>query len=289
MSRPYVGCMTSITEPAQVARILADPRFRVPEADAAATSPFDRFRAAASRYANGSVHEDRRVWLDARLARVSPSALADASTARTRFTLADSPDTSAVGISLVARTVPVASLAAVLGFDDADRLADLVAVIADRYATGVAIDPTAEDDAIAHLLSSAPGADAEARTLEVQLLVQVWAATASLIERTMGRLATEGHASQSTGDLLHATLEHDPPVAATRRVDPSGDLVVLRLDGADLAFGAGARPCPAPHHAIAIATAVVDELRRPVDAPEVASVASVAPPAEEGPIHVDAD
>ena len=117
--------------------------------------------------------------------------------------------------------------------------------------------------------------------------MQAWAATGGLIEGAMRRLATDAHDGHSTAEVLRATLEHDAPVAATRRVDPSGELMVLRLDGAALAFGAGARRCPAPHHAIAIATAVVDELRRPFD---VRDAASADPPAPaEGPIHADAE
>ena len=193
------------------------------------------------------------------------------------------PDTTAL-TAQVAHSVPVASLADVLGFDDADRLAELVAVVADRYATGVANDTAAEDDAIERLLASAPGLDAETRALGVQLLVQAWAATGALIESAVRLLASADHARHSTADLLRATLEHDAPVAATRRVAPSGELVVLRLGGADLAFGAGARRCPAPLHAIAIATAVVDELRRPSDAGD----ATPAEP-EEGSHSVDAD
>jgi cytochrome P450 len=48
--------------------------------------------------------------------------------------------------------------------------------------------------------------------------------------------------------------------------------LVLRLDGPDreaaaghpariLAFGAGPRACPAPHHALAVAAAIVETLR----------------------------
>ncbi|GAA1770967.1 cytochrome P450 [Agromyces humatus] len=279
--------MTIISDPGQVERILTDPGFRVPEADVAATGPFDRFRATVSRFANGSIHDGRRAQLDARLTHLNLGALADAATTRTRRAraLADRTAHDAAALAAhVARGVPVASLADMLGFDEADGLAELVALVADRYATGVADDPVAEDAAIERLLALAPGADAGTRALEVQLLVQAWAATRAVIESAMRLLASDDHARHSTFELLREALEQDAPVAVTRRVAPSGELVVLRLDGADLAFGTGARRCPAPHHAIVIATAAVDELRRPLDVRD-----AVPAEREEGSPDADAD
>ncbi|GAA1811610.1 hypothetical protein [Agromyces neolithicus] len=279
--------MTIISDPRQAERILADPRYRVPEADVAATGSFDRFRAAVSRFTNGSIHDGRRAQLDARLAHLNLGALADAATTRTRRArrLAERAalDTAALTAD-VARGVPVASLADVLGFDEADRLTELVALVADRYATGIANDTVAEDDAIERLVAIAPGADIDTRVLEVQLLVQAWAATRALIEGAMRLLACDDHAQRSTAELLREALEQHAPVAMTRRVAPSGELVALRLDGADLAFGTGARRCPAPHHAIAIATAAVDELRRSLDGRD-----TMPAEREEGSPRADAD
>jgi cytochrome P450 len=115
----------------------------------------------------------------------------------------------------------------------------------------------------------------------VQLLVQAFAATSGLVEGAMRRLAASADRDPrpSTREVLLATLREEPPVPFTRRIAPDGSLVVLRLDGPDadadtrdaeprtLAFGSGPRSCPAPHHALAIATAIVEELHRRAAAP----------------------
>ena len=272
--------MTMIRDSAHVTRILEDQHYRVPEADASSTGSFERFRSTVSRFANGSTHDDRRAWIDVRLARATPDALAEVAAARTRRTLADAPSTPAGSL---ARAVPVATLAELLGFDDPGGLPPLVAAVAERYATGIASDTAAEDSAIERLLDAAPATHAEMRAIEVQLLVQAWASTAALIDGAMRRLATDDGMRRTTAALLHSTLEHDAPVAATRRVAPDGELLVLRLGGTDLAFGAGARRCPARRHALAIAGAIVDVLRTRCDARDGAH----AHPAE-GVAHADA-
>lgn len=255
--------MTMISDPAHVTRILEDQHYRVPEADASSTGCFDRFRSTVSRFANGATHDDRRAWIEVRLARMTPDAVAEVATARTRRTLADAPSTPAGSL---ARAVPVATLAELLGFDDPDLLPPLVAAVAERYATGIARDPTVEDSVIERLLGAAPATNAAMRAIEVQLLVQAWAATAALIDGAMRSLATDDGVRRSTAELLHSTLERDAPVAATRRLAPNGELLMLRLGGADLAFGAGVRRCPATDHALAIAGAIVDVLRTRSDA-----------------------
>jgi hypothetical protein len=262
--------MTEIIERAEVAQILADPRFLVPEADASAATPFDRFRALASRFANGAPHDRRRGRLDELLESIRPAELAELAATRTREALERGAD-----LALVARQVPVATLATALGFSEPDSLPSLVAQVTGRYASGTATDAAAEDSAIEHLLAATPpGADDEAPVLSVQLLVQAHAATAGLVEGAMRRLEASVDPLPSTRELLHATLRDESPVPLTRRTAPDGTLVVLRLDGPDtdaeargvdprtLAFGAGPRGCPAPHHALAIAAAIVDEFRR---------------------------
>src|SRR5215218_6250928 len=251
--------MTEIIERAEVAQILADPRFLVPEADASAATPFDRFRALASRFANGAVHDRRRGRLDAVLESIPPEELAELAVTRTREALERGAD-----VALVARQVPVATLAAALGFSEPESLPSLVAQVAGRYASGTATDAAAEDAAIEHLLAAAPPGADEAPVLSVQLLVQAYAATAGLVEGAMRRLEASDHHLTSTRDLLHATLRDESPVPLTRRTAPDGTVVVLRLDGPDadagargveprtLAFGAGPRSCPAPHHALDI-------------------------------------
>ena len=285
--------MTEIIERTEVARILADPRFLVPEADASASTPFDRFRALASRFANGAAHDARRARLDAMLASLRPAALAELAAARTRDALDHGGDAS-----IIARQVPVATLAAAVGFTEPDGLPALVAQVTGRYASGTATDAAAEDAAIERLLAAAaPAADDEGRVLSVQLLVQAHAATAGLVEGAIRRLEASVDPLPSTRELLHSMLRDESPVPLTRRTAPDGALLVLRLDGPDaladahgveprtLAFGAGPRGCPAPHHALAIAAAIVDELRQ--SRPGV-TVAVGQPSNTEETFHADA-
>ena len=182
----------------------------------------------------------------------------------------------------IARQVPVACLAGQLGFAEPDEAPRLVGEVARTYADGAESD--AADAAIGRLLATAPsqadgaprpagsaGGPDEDAELRVQLLVQAHAATAALVEGAVRRAAT-APAAVTTAELLAATLRDDPPVRLTRRVDPDGAVVVLRFDGADqdagpgrpprtLAFGAGSRACPASGPALAIAAAIVEEVR----------------------------
>ena len=270
--------MTEIIERADVARILADPRFMVPEADATGATTFERFRARVSRFANGAVHHERRARLEGILATLDPRALAEDAATRTRRMLdEDGGSAPEVGADAdtVARHVPVATLAHGLGFRDPGLAPALVARIAHRYARGhgvPAADAAAEDSATERLLA-ASGATDDDGDLLVQLLVQAFVATGALVTGALGRLATSDDPDATTHELLRTTLRDDSPVPFTRRVAPDGALIVLRLDGPDgdadpaheprtLAFGGGPRACPAPHHALAIAAAIVDELRR---------------------------
>lgn len=252
-----------IIDRGDVERVLTDSRFRVPEADASATGPADRFRSRASRFANDAVHDARRRRLEMLLAELDPDALAVAAASRTR-------SMSSAGVDEVAAHVPVACLAAGLGFDEPESLPPLVAELAAHYPHG---GPSqAADAATARLLAAAPtgvATDGDGE-LRVQLLVQACAATAGLIVGAMRRHAASKE-SVPTSELLATTLRDAPPVRLTRRTAPDGHAVVLHLDGPDrgsphddprtLAFGAGPRACPAPRHALAIAVAVIDELR----------------------------
>jgi hypothetical protein len=255
-----------IIDRSDVERVLTDLRFEVPEADAAAIAPAERLRSRTSRFTNGTVHDERRRRLEQLLAGLDPDALATAAASRTRLMANDG-----AGVDEIAAHVPVACLAEALGFDEPDTLPPLVAVLAEHYPTGGSSD--AADAAAVRLLAAAPRPDATEHdddALRVQLLVQASAATAGLVVGAMRRQATS-EASVPTSELLTETLRDAPPVRQTRRIAPDGHLMVLRLDGPDrespddrprtLAFGAGPRACPAPHHALAIAAAIVDGLR----------------------------
>lgn len=255
-----------IIDRGDVERVLVDLRFEVPEADAAATSPAERFRSRTSRFANGAVHDDRRRRLEQLLAALDPDALAADAASRTRRMANDG-----AAVDEIAAHVPVACLAEALGFTEPDTLPPLVSVIAEHYPTGGS--PDAADPAAVRLIAAAPRSDTAGHdddALHVQVLVQASAATAGLVMGAMRRHAAS-EASVPASVLLTETLRHEPPVRQTRRITPDGHGVVLRLDGPDrespddrprtLAFGAGPRACPASHHALAIAAAIVDGLR----------------------------
>lgn len=267
--------MPVIHDRSDVARILEDPAWEVPESTPGAT-PFARLRGGASRFVNGTAHDERRARLESRLAELDPAALALDAAARARASLAEGLEASAI-----ARRVPVLALAAALGVADEGSTPDDAAAIAGPYASGVVddADAAAVDAAAARLLGTPPTPGGA--VLDAQLLVQAHAATGGLIAAALRRAAESPDAS--TAHVIEEVLRETPPVVATRRVAPPGDratrsedaagrLVELRLDGPDrdatagspprvLAFGAGARRCPASRHAVAIATAVVDVLR----------------------------
>lgn len=258
--------MIDIFERAEVERILQDPASRVPPATAATTtsaSPLSTFRAGVSRFVNGAEHAARREHLDMLLDELDPNLLVAAAVARTRE-------------GAIPRDIPVAVLAEALGFARPDALPPLVEVVAAAYPTGESSDPDEADAAVIALLEASGAADADERVLRVQLLVQAHAATAALVERAIV-LARSRDASVSTRALLETVLRDDSPVPLTRRIMPARDgrgesLVALHLDGPDhaataerrariLAFGAGDRACPAPHHALSIAAAIVETTR----------------------------
>ncbi|MFE6255202.1 hypothetical protein [Agromyces sp. NPDC057865] len=259
--------MDVVAERSEVERILEDPAYVVPEADAASNGPGDRFRASASRFVNGATHAARRHRLDVLLAGIDVDELSLDAAARTRAMLP-------AAIDEIAAQVPVACLAARLGFADPDAAPAWVAALAAHYPTG---GPSSSADAAATRLIAAAddvrgGLDGDLdgdAELRVQLLVQAHAATAGLIAAAV-RLPAARDGGVPTADLLAAVLRDALPVRQTKRLAPDGEVLVLRLDGADhgsphdprtLAFGAGPRACPAVRHAIAIATAVVDEVR----------------------------
>jgi hypothetical protein len=115
---------------------------------------------------------------------------------------------------------PVRALARALGM--AGDVEAAVAAVADAYLTG---GPGA-DAAVAALVAAAGPGDPEAVAADISILVQAARATAAMIE---GR---------------------DPPVPATRRIGPDGE---VELDLTGLPFGAGRHGCPGERHARALA------------------------------------
>lgn len=238
---------------ADVVAVLADPRFAVPPLPPADDGATARFRSAVARFSTGAAHRRRRRLVERDLAGLDPAALRTAAR-----------DAAAAGAP--ARRVPVLVLAAALGLPGATP--DLVTDLAAAYHPGADADRVRRADAAVDRLLR-PGYDEEAAN-RVGLLVQACDATAGLVDVALGRLPSP----LPTDALLAAVLRDEPPVRRTRRaalvdVDlgggavPAGTVVSLDLTarGADLAFGAGPRPCPGREHALALAAGVVDAAR----------------------------
>ncbi|MBM0230126.1 cytochrome P450, partial [Micromonospora sp. ATA51] len=148
------------------------------------------------------------------------------------------------------------------------------------------------DRAVGTLLALSPPTPPEVTANRLGLLVQACDATAGLIGAA-ARHVLAAPEPVPTGDLLAEVLRLDPPVRATRRVATAplrlggreiraGTALLLRFDAANrdpavfaepdrfvpgrpgraLTFGAGPRGCPGERHALALATGVVDVLRR---------------------------
>jgi len=147
--------------------------------------------------------------------------------------LLDTIDPDALRASVPAH--PVVLLADALGVDGS-TVEDDVRLIAAAYQPGSGPEGPAVDAAVARVVGVFGGAYDEPTAARICLLVQACAATTTLIDRAKGR-----------------DLSDDPPVVATKRQAPTGEIVLLSLRGdPDLAFAAGPRRCPGRLHALAI-------------------------------------
>lgn len=200
--------------------VLTDPAFAVPPVPPA-TAGVAWLRATVVRFSDGPVHERRRALTERILSTIDISRRGGGSH-------------------------PVDRLAAAMGL--AAPVADLVADVAQAYQPDTGDDSLA-DAAVARLVALFGGVMDESSAARIGILVQAYAATTTLIERTRGRSVAE-------------VLAEDPPVQATRRVAlrpttidgvavVAGEIVRVALAG-DLAFGAGAHHCPGRSHALAL-------------------------------------
>jgi hypothetical protein len=135
---------------------------------------------------------------------------------------------------------PAGRLAIALGAD-ASIVPDVQAVAA-AYQTG---DPAASP-AVERLVTAFGGEHSERTAARIALLVQACDATATLATAARTR-------------PVEAVLRDDPPVPATKRVTPAGELVRVSLEGAP--FGAGPRACPGRAHALALVEGFVEGSR----------------------------
>ena len=139
--------------------------------------------------------------------------------------------------------VPVAVLADALGGERRRRRAD-VRTVAAAYHPGT--DAPGADEALARCSRRCPPAEPEVAAQRVALLVQACEATAALVRGGLER-------------PLEDVLRDTPPVPATKRLAPDGEIVVVPLDGRP--FGAGPRRCPGEAHARALAAGVIEGAR----------------------------
>ncbi|MFE3450741.1 hypothetical protein ACFXJ8_17590 [Nonomuraea sp. NPDC059194] len=234
-----------ITGYAEVRAVLSDTSYVPPPPPAdAAYGTLGWLRSQVSRFAAGAVHAERRALVEDRLSRLDAAALRTAAATTTRALLDGSPRDMAGRV--LAHGVPARVLGHALGVHDLDALAPAVETAATGYLSGV-VTPDI-DAAVARLLTLAD-------VPEITILLQAHGATTALLRNALARL----HEASNPEELLHQTLRHDPPVSATKRVDPAGVLVEVDLTP-DLAFGHGPRRCPGSGHAMAIATGILETI-----------------------------
>ncbi|HEY7144776.1 MAG TPA: cytochrome P450 [Streptosporangiaceae bacterium] len=283
---------------ADVQAVLCDDRFGVdPAAPGGPAGTISWLRASVSRFANGGEHRRRRALVLGELARLDPSALAVGVRQRAGAVLGavGQPGDRADVMALLARRVPMATMAAALGAPDPGGAAAAAIDAAAAYFGGAGERARQAADAgtaaLAWLLG--PGKE-DLVAARISLLVQACDAVAGLIGESLAILqdAPDG-AGWPTEAVLTEVLRYRPAVRLSRRValDPvrlgggrgqPADVIICDLDAANsdpavfegpgrfdparpgpasLTFGYGLRPCPAPAHALALAGGVVDAVR----------------------------
>ncbi|SCG68074.1 Cytochrome P450 [Micromonospora inositola] len=282
----------SVTRHADVTDVLTHPDCVVPTAPDGPPGTLAWLRGTVSRFSDPQRHPVRRAVGVAALAELDPDELR---TAAARLT-GDEIDRAGGRLDVMARLarrVPLVVLADRLGLADPAAAVPAVVAAAAAYHPGATPAAVARADrAVGILLALSPPAAPEVTANRLGLLVQACDATAGLIGAA-ARHVLPAPESVPTGDLLAEVLRFDPPVRATRRVAAAalrlggreiaaGAALVLRFDAANrdpdvfaepdrfapgrpgraLTFGAGPRGCPGERHALALATGVVDVLRR---------------------------
>jgi cytochrome P450 len=285
---------------ADIRAVLSDPGFRVPEAGPPGPAgTVSWLRASVSRFANGPEHQRRRDLLVAELRQIDPGALRRAAhdLAAARIAGSGGPGTLVDVMSLLARRVPLAALAASLGIADAQQAAEAVISVAAGYFPGATTDQEQRADTATAWLAGEIGTAVpqDVTIARITLLVQGCEATASLIGSALHALqdAPAGSPAWTTDMVLAETLRCSPPAPAARRIAydavvagdsrvRAGDTVLCDITAGNrdpavfdepdrfdpgrraaqtLSFGHGIRPCPGPGQALALAAGVVDAVR----------------------------
>jgi len=268
----------------EVRALLADDRFDVPTAESCDTvGTLAWLRAAGSRFCTGAEHARRRALAVAALQGLDPARLRLAAHGRALAALATAGQSGdeVDAMSCIARAVPMATLAEVLGGADPEAMASAVVAVAAAYFGGAdeAVQRLA-DKATVELVEMLWAGDMDSVVTRVTLMVQACGGTAGLIGLALHALAESP--ATPTDALLADVVRRTPPVRATRRAANTnvslgtrelsrGDTVLCDLatasldasasDGPPLAFGHGIRPCPGERQAMMLAAGVVDAVR----------------------------
>jgi cytochrome P450 len=247
--------------------VLADPRFTVaPPGPGGPPGTVAWLRASVSRFAEGPEHHARRALVEAELGRLDPAALSAAARDLALGELArcGRPGDRADVMSVLARRVPLAVLAAQLGLADPLRAAAAVTAVAACYfpGTGAGREPQADAET-AWLVTALSPASPELTVARIAIMVQACDATAGLIGTALHLLQDQAGGDQLAGEswaagvitaaaeswpteaLLAETLRRRPPASKLRRVASgpaeiggqhvaAGDRVVCDLDAAGL-------------------------------------------------------
>ena len=222
-----------------VVAVLSDARFEVPPAPAAGPNiDMVWFRASVPRFSNGDVHERRRAYAVAALDEIDPGELRAKAAA-----LVPSTDRSEIAVRVLAEALGVT-----VCVDD-------VLAVASEYLDG----GNSAGASVLRLVEAFGGSADEVTAARISLLVQACTATAKLIELRLARSALPPvplmrRVCVDAAMVGAVAVEPGEPVAL--------DLVPAAMDGKDLMFGAGMRPCPGRDHAIAIADGVVEDALR---------------------------
>ncbi len=236
-------------------------------------------RGMVSRFAEGLEHEERLVVIRAQLDRLAPAALLSEAHDRSARLLAGAgqPGDEVDVMRLLARPVPLASLAGALGLETPERVASLAMELAPGYFPGSPPEAEKAADEALPALTELCGGPGDLGVARITLLIQTCDATAALIGTAI-ELLVAGVADNGlpTEDVLLEVLRHTPPLRAIKRVVRApitsagvellpGDEVLCDLEGANrdeavfqlpelfqagrqsapsLTFGAGRRPCP---------------------------------------------
>ncbi|MEU7003139.1 cytochrome P450 [Nonomuraea sp. NPDC046570] len=270
-----------ITRHDEARAVLADPsHIPPPVRQDAPYATLGWLRAQVSRFASGEIHAERRRLAVRHLDGLDPARLRAAAAERTRELVGELGEAPVflVRERVVEAGIQTAVLGAALGVAEAADLVRVVDVVSTGYLSGDG--GPAQDAAVAALLTLVGGTDTADAVARAALLLQGHASTAGLVRNALAGADRLGPGEPVEG-LLHETLRHDPPLAATRRVAVGGAGEVVELDlvaanrdpavfpeperfdtgrGASpyLTFGHGVRPCPGSAHAFAIAAGVVE-------------------------------